>query len=64
MTKTSKEVPEVILDRVSYIYYTMQFQKNKEIIKALINFESKVNRMTPVHTKQLGHQTSKTDVGA
>ena len=60
----SKEAPEVILDCVSYIYYPVQFRKDKKIIWALINSGSKFNAMTPAYVKKLGLQTQKTDIGA
>ena len=65
MTSASKKTLEVILNRVSYIYYLAQFRKNKRAtIWALINSHSKVNAITPAYTKKLGFQTRKTDVGA
>ena len=41
----------------------MQFQKDKKIIKALIDFGNEVNVMTLAYVKQLGLQTQKTNVG-
>ena len=64
MTGANKEAQEVILGRVPCIHYPVQFRKNKEVIKALIDSSSKVNRMTPAYAKQLGFQVQKTDVGA
>ena len=65
MTEASKEAQEVILDWVPYIYYSMQFRKDKGVtIQALIDSSSKVNAMTPAYAKQLGFQVRKTDVGA
>ena len=46
----------MILDRVPCIHYPVQFQKDKEVIKALINSGSKVNAMTPAYATQLGLQ--------
>ena len=60
----NEEAQEVILDRVPYIYYLVQFRKDKEVIKALIDSGSKVNAITPAYAKQLGLQVRKTDVGA
>ena len=55
----------MILDRVPYIHYPVQFQKDKEAtILALIDPSSEVNAMTPAYAKQLGLRTQKTDVGA
>ena len=64
MTGANKEAQEVILGRVPCIHYPVQFQKDKEIIKALIDFGSEVNAMTPAYAKQLGLQVRKTDVRA
>ena len=64
VTSTRKEAPEMILDQVSYIHYPVQFRKDKEAIKALINSDSEVNAITPVYTKKLGLWSQKTDVGA
>ena len=61
-TSASKEAQEMILNRVPYIYYPGQFQKDKDVIKALINSGSKVNAMTPAYAIQLGLQVQKTDV--
>ena len=51
VTGANKEAQEVILDRVPCIHYPVQFQKDKEVIKALIDSGSKVNAMTPAYTK-------------
>ena len=51
VTKANKEAQEEILDRVPYIHYPVQFQKDKEVYKALINFDSKVNAMTLAYAK-------------
>ena len=64
MTGASKEAPEMILDWIPCIHYSIQFRKDKETIPALIDSGSKVNAMTPVYTKKLGLQTQRTDVGA
>ena len=65
VTEASKEAQKVILDRVPYIHYLVQFWKDKgATIWALINLSSKVNTMTPAYAKQLSLQVQKTDVGA
>ena len=65
VTKASKEAQEAILDRVPYIYYPVQFQKDKgATICALIDLSSKINAMTLTYAKQLGLQVRRTDVGA
>ena len=51
VTGANKEAQEVILDRVPCIHYPVQFQKDKEVIKALIDSASKVNAMTPTYAK-------------
>ena len=64
VTGANKEAQEVILDRVLCIYYPVQFRKDKEVIRTLINSRSKINTMTPAYAKQLGLQAQKTDIGA
>ena len=55
----------MILNRVSYIHYPLQFRKGKRAtIQALINLGSKVNAMTPAYAKQLGFQVQRTDIRA
>ena len=55
VTEASKKAQEMILDRLPFIYYPVQFRNNKrETIWALINLGSKVNVMTPAYAKQLG----------
>ena len=56
----NKEVQEVILDRVFCIYYPVQFRKDKEVIRALINSGSKVNTITPAYASNLGLRVQKT----
>ena len=56
VTGTNKEaqpVYEVILDRIPYIYYPVQFEKDKVVIRALINSGSKVNTSTLAYTSKL-----------
>ena len=65
MTGASKKAPKVILDQVPYMYYLVQFQKDKEAtIWAVIDSGSKINTMTPVYANKLGLQTWKIDVRA
>ena len=64
VTGANKEAQEVILDRVSCIYYPVQFQKDKEVIRALIDSGSKLNAMTPAYAFKLGLRIQKTDVSA
>ena len=56
VTAANKEAQEVILGRVPCIHYPVQFRKDKEVIKALINSGSKVNAITLAYAKQLGLQ--------
>ena len=51
MTGVNKEAPRMISDWVSCIYHLVQFQKDKEIIKALIDTGSEVNIMTLAYIK-------------
>lgn len=50
------------LQRILYIQYPFQFQKDK--IQALINSDSEVNVMTPAYATKLGLTTQKTSVRA
>ena len=51
---------DIILDWVLYIYYLVQFQKDKKIIIwALIDLGIKVNVMTLAYANQLGLQVLK-----
>ena len=59
MTGTSLKA--VVLERVPYICYPVQFQKDQ--VQALINSGSKVNAMTPAYALKLGLITRKIDVG-
>lgn len=47
--KASKE--NIVLDQVFYIYYLIQFKKNK--IQAPINSNSKINAMIPAYSSKL-----------
>ena len=64
MTGANNEAQEVILDRVPCIHFPVQFQKDKEVIKAVINSGSKINAMTTAYTSKLGFWVQKTDVRA
>ena len=50
--------------RVPYIYYPVQFQKNQEQVKALLNSNSKVNVMNPTFAQKLGLFIWITNIGA
>ena len=63
--KKAQITQKVALDRVFYLYYLVQLQKDKgATIQALIDSGSNVNAMTPVYIKKLGLRDQKTDVGA
>lgn len=49
VTEASKEI---VLERVFYIYYSIQFKKDK--VKTLINSGSKVNAILSGYTSKLG----------
>ena len=55
---------EKALERVLYIYYPVQFKKDKTPMQALIDSGSKVNTMHPFFAKQLGLLIRLTDVEA
>ena len=60
----AKEAPKVkVLDRVPYIYYPVQFGKDKgKDVLALFNSGSKVNAMTSAYTAQLGLKVQRINV--
>ena len=64
VTQATQEGKEMILDRVPCIHYRVQFRKDKETIRALIDSGSEVNAMTSAYAKKLGLQTQKTNVEA
>lgn len=58
MTGTSKKVQKMTLNQIPYIYYLVQFQKGKkEVIRALINFGSKINTIIPTYISKLCFKT-------
>ena len=66
MTGASREAPKVrVLDRVSCIYYPVQFRKDKgKNLLALLDSGSKVNVRTPAYTAHPGLKVKMTNVGA
>lgn len=62
-TITSKEA-DLPLKHMLYIYYSIYFKKNQAEIQALINFENKVNTMTPVYASKLGLKVLPTNIRA
>lgn len=51
-----------VLQRVSCIWYLIQFQRNE--IQVLINSGSEINAMTPAYTAKLGLEPRPTNVSA
>ena len=64
VTGANKKTQEVILDRVPYIHYPVQFRKYKEVIRALIGSGSKVNAIALAYASKLGLWIQVTDVKA
>ena len=66
MTGTNNEAQVVIvLDKLFYICYPMQFQKDKDKdVLALLNSENEVNAMTLAYMAQVGLKVQKTDFAA
>lgn len=62
MTKTSKK--DVILEKVLFIYYLMQFRKNQVKTQALIDSGSEINVITLAYIASLGLKVWQTNVGA
>ena len=57
-------VREETLERVSCIYYPVQFKDiNETKVQGLVNSESEVNAIHPLFAKQLGLSIRPTDVG-
>lgn len=52
----------IVLERISYIYYFFWFKKDK--VKALIEFDSKINNMTLEYASKLGFKICFTNVRA
>lgn len=64
MIKASKK-DEIVLKRVSYIYYLLYFCKaKKNKMRTLINLSSKVNSITPRYNSKLGLKVCLTNVEA
>ena len=65
VAEASKEAQKVILARMLFIHYPVQFRKDKRAtIQILIDLGSKVNVITLAYAKQLGLQVRKIDVEA
>lgn len=64
MTGAKKE-DAIVLERVVYIHYAVQFRKrSKEVTRALINPSSEVNAINATYAKQLYLQICQTNVEA
>lgn len=63
-TLVTENSQEVTLERVPYIRYPVQFQKDKDKIQALLNSSSKLNAMNSVYAKKLGHCVKQTNIRA
>ena len=64
MLITDSSGKEVVLERVPYIYYPVQFQGSQEQVRALLDSGSKVNAMSPAYIERLGLYIWKTNGGA
>ena len=64
MTGASREAPKIsVLDRVSCIYYPVQFCKDKgKDVLTLLNSKSKINAMTPAYAAHLGLKVKMTNI--
>ena len=51
-----------VLEHVLYIYYLVQFKKDKTLVQALINSRIEVNAIHPTFIKELGLPIRSTDV--
>lgn len=64
MAKAKRE-HVIVLDRIPYIYYPVQFQNGGKVVtRALINSGSEFNVMILTYAKELGLSTRQTKVGA
>ena len=61
---TDNSGKEIVLKRVLYIHYPIQFQGGQKQVRALLNSSSKVNTMNLAYIKNLGFYIRKTNVGA
>lgn len=44
----------LLLERISYIYYLMQFKKNQVKIQALLNFGNEINTIISIYIVKQG----------
>ena len=64
MTTANKAQDEIVLDQVYYIFYLMQFVKNKDEnnILALIDSSSILNAMTSTYAAKLDFKVKKANI--
>lgn len=64
MAEVSTKDTLLMLDWMPNIHYQFRSQKNIAGVKALTNFGSEVNIMTPAYVLKLGLKTHYTNIGA
>ena len=65
MIASTKSSDKIILQHISCIQYPVQFEENQaDKVQALINFDNKINTITPAYVAKLGFTTQKTNVKA
>lgn len=65
VTEASKKSDNVILNWISYIYYSLRFYKNKKNeVRALINFDSKINILISAYALKLNLKICLTGIRA
>ena len=62
MTDTRSQ--EVVLKKIPFIHYPVQFHKDQKQVRALFDSGSKVNAMSLAYVEMLGLKIRKTNVGA
>lgn len=62
LTGASIEDVLLLLKWILYIYYLLQFQKDIADVRALIDFGSKVNAMTPAYVSKLDLRACHTNI--
>ena len=64
MTEASNKDNNVALARIPCIHYPLCFQKDTAEVKALLDFASEFNTMTPAYASKVGLQICHNNVGA
>lgn len=64
--KTSAFITNILLllERVSYIYYLVQFWKDQAEIQVLIDSKSEINTITPAYVSKLDLKVQATNIKA